>query len=238
MQEIARAPNRLLDLDELETPAFHAVLARLDELVERDKISYLHPSKRWEYPWALERAGLAPGSRVLDVGCGDSVFPVYLASLAHRVAAVDVEFTTNLGALHGLSTGYTRADMRTLPFTDEEFDAVFCISVIEHLPESQIPVAMQELRRVLKPGGRLLLTTDYYEDASERIWYRGPDRDAFPVDWGIFDEKRLPRLILSAPGYRMEGELDLSVDWEQTRRRMRAFHGYPYTSVGVALVRE
>jgi hypothetical protein len=92
--------------------------------------------------------------------------------------------------------------------------------------------------RVLRPGGRLLLTTDFYEDAEARIWYSGPDRPAFPVDWGVFDEDRLRRLILAAPGFRLEGELDLAVDWEETRPRMREYHGYPYTSVGVALVRE
>ena len=232
-----RAPNRLLDLDELETPEFRTHLAALDELLARDEISYLHPGKRWEYPWALGRAGLRPGSRVLDVGCGDSIFPVYLASLGHRVVAADPEFTADLGELHGVAAEYVRADMTALPMPDEHFDAVFCVSVIEHLPEDRIPVAMQELRRVLRPGGRLLLTTDYYEDADARIWYSGPGRDAFPVDWGIFDESRLRRLILAAPGFRLDGELDLTVDWDETRRRMRAYHGYPYTSVGVALVR-
>jgi SAM-dependent methyltransferase len=238
MHELTRAPNRVLDLDELETPAFRTTLARLEEMVERDTISYLHPGKRWEYPWALERAKLAPGSRVLDVGCGDSIFPVFLAFLGHRVTAVDLEFTTNLGRLHGVPTTYLRADLAALPVGDEHFDAVFCISVIEHLAEPRIPGAIQELRRVLKPGGRLLLTTDYYEDAGASIWYTGPDRPTFPVDWGIFDEDRLRRLILSAPGFRVDGELDLSVDWAVTRDRMREYHGYPYTSVGVALVRQ
>ena len=79
----ARAPNRLLDLAELESPPFQAVLARLDELLARNGGAYLHPSKRWEYPWALERAQLAPGSRVLDVGCGASIFPIHLAAEGH-----------------------------------------------------------------------------------------------------------------------------------------------------------
>jgi SAM-dependent methyltransferase len=237
MREARRAPNRLLDLTELETPGFRTALLELEEMVERDEISYLHPGKRWEYPWALARARLVPGSRVLDVGCGDSIFPVYLASRGHRVTAVDLEFTTNLGKLHGVPTGYVRGDLSALPTIDDQFDAVFCISVIEHLPEPRIPLAMQEMRRVLKPGGRLLLTTDYYEDANAPVWYCGPDREAFPVEWGIFDEPRLRRLILSARGFRLDGELDLSVDWAETRDVMRAYHGYPYTSVGVALAR-
>lgn len=78
-----RAPNRLLDLGELEEPVFQRTLQRLDALTGRESISYLHPSKRWEYPWALERARLAWGSRVLDAGCGASIFPVYLSELGH-----------------------------------------------------------------------------------------------------------------------------------------------------------
>lgn len=58
---------------------------------------------------------------------------------------------------------------------------------------------MREMRRVLKPGGRLLLTTDYYEDADATIWYSGPGRDAFRVDWGFFDEERLRRWCWTHP---------------------------------------
>lgn len=232
------APNRLLDLDELGTPEFRSVLRTLDRLVARDQISYLHPSKRWEYPWALQRAELAPGSRVLDVGCGDSIFPVYLASLGHHVTAADLAFTTNLGEIQGFPTEYLRADVTALPMEDGCYDAVFCVSVIEHLSTDEIPRALTELRRVLKPRGRLLLTTDFYEDASAKLWYSGPGRDAFPVDWGFFDPDRLQSLILDAPGWQVDGELDLSVDWAEMRPRMRAYHGYPYTSVGVALVRD
>ena len=236
MFDTPRAPNRVLNLKELETPGFRRVLARLDELVAREDISYLHLGKRWEYPWALERAALPPGSRVLDAGCGDSIFPVHLAEQGHQVTAVDLEFTGTLGELHGVPIEYLHADLTRLPLEERSFDAVFCISVIEHLPEEQVPTAMRELRRVLRPGGRLLLTTDFYEDAEAPMWYEGTDR-RFRVDWGVFDEGRLRRLILNAPGWKIDGGVDLSVDWETTRPRMRDFHGYPYTSVGVALVR-
>jgi len=82
----------------------------------------------------------------------------------------------------------------------------------------------------------VLLTTDYYRDASEKMWYEGPG-DPFPVEWAVFDEKRLAERILAAPGFAVEGAVDLEVDWEKTRPRMKRFHGYPYTSVGVTLVR-
>lgn len=232
-----RAPNRLLDLRELEEPRFADILRSLDTLTQRETISCLHPSKRWEYPWALARAGLAPGSRVLDAGCGPSIFPIYLAGLGHPVAAIDLAVPNGLDVVHGVNVDYIRATLTRLPFADNSFDTVFCISVIEHLSPDGVPAAIQELRRVLRPGGRLLITTDYYEDAEAPLWYEGTDR-RFPVDWAIFDEHRLRRHLLRAPGLTVDGAVDLNADWDRIREEMPAFHGYPYTAVGIALVKD
>lgn len=231
-----RAPNRLLDLRELEEPFFQRTLQRLDELTGRESISYLHPSKRWEYPWALERARLAPDSRVLDAGCGASIFPVYLSELGHQVTAVDRQPPNGLAASHGVAIDYVCSDLTELPFAERSFDAVFCISVIEHLGHAGVTTALQELRRVVKPGGRLLITTDYYEDANAEIWFEG-DHRRFRVDWAFFDEAHLRGYLLDAPGLNLEGALDVTIEWERVRPIMRRFHGYPYTSVGVTLVR-
>ena len=230
------APNRTLDLAELERPAYRRVLERMDALLARTPGAYLHPGKRWEYPWALERAQLRPGERVLDAGCGRSVFPLYLADAGLRTTALDLELDPALAAPLRLELDWRTGDLTALPLPDRAFDAVFCISVIEHLPEARIPGALAELRRVLRPGGRLLLTTDFYDDAAAPIWYEGADR-RFRVDWGVFDEPRLRRFILSAPGFRVEGAVDLGVDWATVKPCMREYHGYPYTSVGVKLVR-
>ena len=236
LDEPACAPNRTLDLAELERPDYRYVLAHMDAILEATPGAYLHPGKRWEYPWALEQAALRAGERVLDVGCGRSIFPLYLAAAGMRVTALDLEVDDALSRPLGLSVDWVPGDMTALPLPGAAFDAVFCISVIEHLPDAQAPRAMAELHRVLRPGGRLLLTTDLYDDASAEIWYEGADR-RFQVDWAVFDEARLRRLILAAPGFALEGTLDLSVDWEQVKPRMREYHGYPYTSVGVKLIR-
>lgn len=236
MTSAQRAPNRLMDLSELQEPFFQRTLQRLDELTGRESISYLHPSKRWEYPWALERARLAPGSHVLDAGCGASIFPVYLSELGHHVTGVDRHPPAGLAACHGVAIDYVRSDITALPFEDESFDAVFCISVIEHLGHDGVGVALQELRRVAKPGARLLITTDYYEDANAEIWFERDGR-RFRVDWAFFDEAHLRRCLLDARGLSLEGEIDLTIEWDHARPVMRRFHGYPYTSVGVTLVR-
>lgn len=233
---VKRAPNRLLDLDELQHPEFRAPVVEMASICARQSVSYLHPSKQWEYPWALERAALRPGERILDAGCGASVFPLWLASQGVRVSACDLFVPVSLDSLHGVEVDYVRADLRALPFETGAFDAVFCVSVIEHLPLDEIPCALAELRRILRPGARLLLTTDYCRDAEEEMWYEG-DGEPFRVDWSVFDEKRLRRFILQAEGFTVDGEVDLSVDWDDVRPAMRRFHGYPYTSVGIGLVK-
>ncbi len=234
MSTALRSPNRTLDLDEMETPEFLGPIGIMETLAAREEISYLHPSKRWEYPWALQRAELRRGARVLDAGCGASIFPVYLAQAGMHTSACDLEIPVGLGELHGVAIDYRRADLLHLPFETAEFDAVFCISVIEHLPRDAAQAALQELGRVLRPGGRLLLTTDYYYDAKAELWYEDA-QERFRVDWNVFDEALLRALILNADGFDVEGETDLMVDWTRSAARMRRFHGYPYTSVGICL---
>lgn len=231
------APNRVLNLAEIDSPGFQGPLARMETLLAREHISYLHPSKYWEYPWALERAQLAAHARVLDAGCGASIFPIYLADQGFRVSAIDLQPPFGLDELHGLAVEYVASDLCRLPWPDASFDAVFCISVIEHLGHDRVPQALGELRRVLRPGAPLLLTTDYYERADATLWYEGPG-ERFPVDWGFFDEALLRKYFLRAEGFRVDGDVDLAVNWPATRDIMRRFHGYPYTSVGIALRRE
>ncbi len=228
------AASRVLDLEELQRPEFWEVIDAMQELLRQYPGLYLHPSKEWEYPWALEAAELETGSRVLDAGCGASIFPVYLHRQGYQVEACDIELATD----HVVATGipYAKASLTDLPYEEGRFDAVFCISVIEHLPRAQMEPALWEMHRVLKPGGKLLLTTDFYEDHRAQLEYEGADA-RFPVDWNFFDRELLERIVLEHPGFGVTKPPDLDVDWAAVKPRMRRFHGYPYTSVGVVLTK-
>ncbi len=225
--------NGIMDLDDLHKPFFRRTLDELEDLLAQDASRYLHPGKRWEYPWALQRARLVSGEQVLDAGCGASIFPVFLARRACRVTAIDSDLPARMHAPVDPDLHYVRADLNALPFKADVFDAVFCISVIEHLAHAHMHAALSEMTRVLKPGGRLLLTTDFAQDAREPMRYEGPG-PSFEVDWQVFDRDRLQWLLDGLHGLRMEGELTLDVDWKRVRPLMRRFHGYPYTSAAIA----
>jgi ubiquinone/menaquinone biosynthesis C-methylase UbiE len=106
--------------------------------------------------------------------------------------------------LHDVDVDSIREELTALPFADNSFDVAFCISVIKHLGRNGMSLALNELRRFIRYAGRLLLTTDYYEDASAELWYEGEDRQ-FRVDWSFVDAQQLENVILEAPGFRVDG---------------------------------
>ncbi len=113
-------------------------------------------------PFSLGR--LNPGEAVLDIGCGggvDSLVAAHLVGPAGRVVGVDVTAEMLLRAranldLTGLANvSFKVASAEALPFADREFDVVISNGVFNLTVDKE--QALRETRRVLKPGGRLLL---------------------------------------------------------------------------------
>ena len=105
-------------------------------------------------------AGVRSGERVLDVGCGDGAFALALQEAGAHVAAVDVaQEAVSRAQRRGVAA--VKVDEGVpLPFEDGEFDAVWAGETIEHVVD--VVAWLGELRRVLRFGGRLLLTTPYH----------------------------------------------------------------------------
>ena len=105
----------------------------------------------------LIASAVTPRSRVLDAGCGDGgKYGTWLADLAGEYRGVDISEQAAATA-RGRGLNAVRVDdIADLPFEDSSFDACVCIEVLEHLV---FPLeCAQELRRVLKPGGTLIVT--------------------------------------------------------------------------------
>jgi methionine biosynthesis protein MetW len=116
------------------------------------------PGKRHEpHPQLRELIfeGVSPATRCLDVGCGTgSSYAPELARRAGTYAGVDVSaHAVEIARARGLDARVVD-DAAELPFEDGSFDLVVCVEVLEHLfaPHG----AAAEIRRVLRPGGRLV----------------------------------------------------------------------------------
>ncbi len=97
--------------------------------------------------------------RILDVGCGDGVIASLVPS-HHRVVGIDLALSRVRGCQIALSASgqeFAVADAQHLPCPDEYFDLVIFSEIIEHLPNPGS--ALEEVRRVLKHGGRIVIST-------------------------------------------------------------------------------
>jgi 2-polyprenyl-3-methyl-5-hydroxy-6-metoxy-1,4-benzoquinol methylase len=128
------------------------------------------PFRRLEYSFvldAIETAGRR-GLTCLDVGCGATALPHVLSTRGHTVHACDFDgrliealADRNLCQLLSTSVQYSAQDATDLQFGSGTFDVVTCVSVLEHIPAPLDRQAVDEMIRVLKPGGLLALTVDY-----------------------------------------------------------------------------
>ncbi len=120
---------------------------------------------------------ISPGMRVLDVGCGrgemvvqcglNGVFAVGVdyapvgLQLAQRVVARTGERDGDAWKRPGLSLG----NAKRLPFTDDTFDRAIMSDIVEHLYPDELRAVLEEVHRVLIPGGELLVHT------MPNLWY-------------------------------------------------------------------
>ena len=164
---------------------------------------------------AARFCGLAPGDRVLDVGCGVGTTAAFLQD-RFRVAAMGVDASSQL--LAEAQKGHpalplVRGDGAGLPFASGLFSAVFCECVLSLL-ENQTR-ALAEFHRVLCPGGHLVVA-DLYWRSPER-----PDKGSCPTARGCL-AGALPRPQLEQ---QIEGAgfaLDLWEDHSEHLKRLAA----------------
>ncbi len=107
---------------------------------------------------------------LLDLGCGDGAFVALIRekTKVSEVFGVDIsEEAARKAKERGIEAIPLNIDEQDLPFTDNSFDIVFCGELIEHLFDPDH--LLQEIRRVLKPGGLCILTTPNLSSWVNRI---------------------------------------------------------------------
>ncbi|HEU0100644.1 MAG TPA: class I SAM-dependent methyltransferase [Allosphingosinicella sp.] len=136
----------------------------------------LDPGDAWvggyvDYEWKMLGAILRAyridlrGLQTLEFGCNYGASSIVMAGLGARVRGVDVDASA-VELARCNAARYGRSDIalhhvpdtRRLPFRDGEFDFVLCNSVLEYVRVGDLPEIVRELHRVMKPGGRLLVT--------------------------------------------------------------------------------
>ena len=147
----------------------------------------------------LDAAGPWPtGGLVLDAGCGPGA---YVGGVLERLGAggavvgVDIaEVRARAARDEGGAMGVA-GDVVALPFAEGTFDAAMALHMLYHVPD--IPAAVRELRRVVRSGGFLMVTTNAGDDEAEMtdLYLRagGRERDAFG-DWRFCIENAEPFL--------------------------------------------
>ena len=165
-----------------------AYAATNDEAATRVAADWLeaqsvHPFMRDVAARSLVRLALQPGESVLDVGCGTGVFLPALAALVgaegrivgldHSAAFLDETRKRLTGASLSDQVELVEGDAHHLPFADATFDAVHCERVLMHLEDP--PLAIREMLRVLRPGGRILVADVYA--AAARMGHPDPEAE-------------------------------------------------------------
>jgi SAM-dependent methyltransferase len=105
-----------------------------------------------------------PVDSLLDVGCNVGAWLSDCAGRypSARLAGVEINPTALTVAKENVPTAELyHAGAEKLPFPDESFEFVTCMEVLEHLPADLRPAAFREMQRVLRPGGRLILTVPH-----------------------------------------------------------------------------
>jgi ubiquinone/menaquinone biosynthesis C-methylase UbiE len=130
--------------------------------------------------------GARPGDRVLDVGCGPGFYVTELAKAVGRAGSVaGLDASADMLAVaakraegHGNVT-FHQADATSLPVPDASFERALCVQVLEYVHD--VPAALSQMHRALRPGGRVL------------VW----DVDWATVSWHATD-RQLARRVLAA----------------------------------------
>jgi demethylmenaquinone methyltransferase/2-methoxy-6-polyprenyl-1,4-benzoquinol methylase/phosphoethanolamine N-methyltransferase len=125
-----------------------------------------------EHKQAIRAVGLLPGERLIDVGCGPGTAALVLAKKAGpegHVVGIDastemIDVARKKARKAGSTAQFEIAPIESMPYAESSFDAAISMLMLHHLPAELQDKGLAEVRRVLKPGGRLVIL-DFSSDS-------------------------------------------------------------------------
>lgn len=176
-----------------------------------------------------EKIGAGQGRHALDLGCGPGAFTRILSENGWHVTAVDTD-PGNLAHAQPFAASLREGDVLSVLATTPaaSFDLVLTLELIEHMPEEQGRDLLRHVKRVLRPGGTLLLSTPnrwsveglggYYWGERIRRWQRWDAWDSTHVR--IYSSREILRAMRTAgfdvesvTGYWYRGHVPLLGRW-------------------------
>lgn len=135
------------------------------------------------------------GKKILDLGCGTGRHVFYLANEGYETTGIDfseegLRFTEQRLSEAGLSATLVNDSIVSMPFKDNSFDGIISISVIYYLTNEDIKKVVNEIYRVLKPGGKAFLVIRTTDD---KRFKRGVevDTNTFKLDTNFTNEQEM-----------------------------------------------
>lgn len=129
-------------------------------LWKKDKGKTLSPNMKQ----ILDFGDVKAGEMVLDLGCGFGQIALHCALRGCKTVAIDssnsaIRLSRETFRAHTVHATLMKRKCWDLPFDDASFDVVYLVAVAWHLPERDLMRTLSQIRRILKPGGRLIANT-------------------------------------------------------------------------------
>ncbi|MBM5804860.1 MAG: class I SAM-dependent methyltransferase [Candidatus Verstraetearchaeota archaeon] len=234
VEESPNAQGLKETVDELTAKKLKTTAAgdlRYSNLNEKVKYQYtLHPMRLWEYTRIFEICNIQQGMRVLDGGGASSPIVFYCGKKRVDITTLDlqgslIEDNKKVAKEMGWETITTiKRDMTETGFLDNYFDAVFSVSVFEHLPNEIKIKGIKEFARILRPGGIIGLTFDFGRSVKGRSTYDYNNYEQLHTP--IRDVEEIYEFFIRPSGLKLYGNQDLTdkiaPDKEYIRKILRS----------------
>lgn len=201
---------------------------------------HITPQKNWDHSLVIDlAANVDRQDAVLDLGCGPGLTLQLLSSAGFKdLNGIDLGISARtrlmrlvrrFGRPAEMTYKFRSGDITKTNWAGSSFGLLTCISVIEH--GVSITAFLRECARLLRPGGLLLITTDYWAEKIETE--RG--LLAYGLPWQVFDERGIKSVIAEAAEHGLKLLIDQPIP--ACRSKITCWNGKEYTFIALAFRR-